>query len=47
MPGLKAPRRRALVRKIRLWLHRPATFKVAVVALQVFNVAVRLLNLFK
>lgn len=47
MPRSKASQRRALVRRFKLWLHRPATFKVAVITLHVANLIARLISLIK
>ena len=42
-----ANRRRVLIDRVRLWLKRPATFRVVVILLNVVNLILRLLNLIK
>lgn len=47
MTDLKASQRRGLIRKVKLWLRRPATFKAGAFVLNIIDLIVRFINLFK
>ena len=47
MTDLKASKRRELIRKVKLWLRRPATFKAGVFVLNIISLIVRFTDLFK
>ena len=47
MSDLRASRRLGLVRKVKLWLRRSSTFKIAVFILNIFSLIVRIIDLIK